>query len=161
LKVKYLLIFITLAINGYAANSLAEEPTVNRWPDAPYYEDMATRFGKLTTNNDHILMLNGTPVEPSVTGDPYLAFTYRMPLREGEAVLMQNAHGSSCPAIFQWIFLSANGYRITPEFGACSDYVRVFSRDGNLVVQTPDRGFRTHTYVFDSINLTEDGRPVR
>lgn len=47
-----------------------------------------------------------------------------------DAVVLMSTGGTACPALFRVVTLSQSGAMATPEFGACSEVVRIFPREG-------------------------------
>ncbi len=141
--------------------------------DAPSADGVTTPFGELTVS-DNVLLLNGKPVNPRVEGNNSLGFVAQVALKNRRAVLVQNNGGTACPATYRWVTISDGSYVISPEFGSCSDLVKVATVSETLVVTMPGfagdlepaaerkRAARTKMkYVYDGKTLTENGKPVR
>ncbi|WP_124597038.1 hypothetical protein [Burkholderia stagnalis] len=140
--------------------------------DTPSADGVTTPFGKLSVS-DNVLLLDGKPVNPRVEGNNSLGFVVQVALKNRRAVLVQNNGGTACPATYRWVMISDSGYTLSPEFGSCSDLVKVATVSETLVVTMP--GFagdsepaaerkraarKRMTYVYDGKTLTENGKPV-
>ncbi|MFM0504289.1 hypothetical protein [Paraburkholderia caffeinilytica] len=134
---------------------------------------MATPFGKLSVSADNVLMLDDKPVNPGAEGNNSLSFVAQVALKNRRAVLVQNNGGTGCPAMYRWMIVSDGSYTVGPEFGSCSDLVKVSIESGALVVTMPGfagpseptleqkRAARRHMkYGYDGKTLTENGRPL-
>lgn len=140
--------------------------------DAPSADGVTTPFGKLSVS-DNVLLLDGKPVNPRVEGNNSLGFVVQVALKNRRAVLVQNNGGTACPATYRWVTVSDGGYTVSPEFGSCSDLVKISTVSKTLVVTMPGfagdsepaaerkRAARTRmTYAYDGKTLTENGKPV-
>ncbi|TDY25987.1 hypothetical protein B0G81_6484 [Paraburkholderia sp. BL6665CI2N2] len=133
-----------------------------------------TPFGKLSANDNNVLLLDGKPVSPRIQANNSLSFAAQVALKNHRAVLIQNNGGTACPALYHWIILSEGSYVVSPEFGSCSDLPKVSTVSGRLIVTMPDFvgdaaseaerkrvAKRTKKYVYDGRVVTENGKPVR
>ncbi|MCL4665527.1 hypothetical protein [Burkholderia pseudomallei] len=132
-----------------------------------------TPYGKLSTNNSNVLLLDGKPVSPQIQGSNSLSFVAQVALKSRRAVFVQDNGGTACPALYHWVILSEGSYMVSPEFGSCSDLPKVSTESGKLIVTMPDFvgdfaseaekkrvAKRTKKYVYDGKMLTENGKPV-
>ena len=93
-----------------------------------YEKSVKTRFGTLAINpNNPRLLFNGKPVLPGVEGNNSLSIVASYELGNADVVLVQNTGGSACPAMYTFVTLSKTSLRATPEFGTCSDIIRITS----------------------------------
>lgn len=93
-----------------------------------YEKSFKTRYGVLTINDDtRTLQFKGKPVLPTVEGNNSLGIIATYELGKNDVVLLQNNGGTACPAQYIFITISTVGVRATPEFGTCSDIIRVTS----------------------------------
>lgn len=91
-----------------------------------YEKSAKTRFGSLAVAADNVsLQLNGKPVLPAVAGNNSLSIVASYELGNADVVLLQNTGGSACAAMYSFITLTKTNLRATPEFGTCSDIIRV------------------------------------
>ena len=87
-------------------------------------EQADTRFGKLAVNQDNVLTFKGKPVSPKVEGNVSLTILDVQQIGKDDVALVRIAGGAACPALFHFVALNAQGVRVSPEFGTCSDYMR-------------------------------------
>lgn len=133
-----------------------------------------TPFGKLSSSQDNVLLLDGKPVNPRVNGNDSLSFIAQVALKNRRAVLVQNNGGTACPAIYRWVIVSDGGYTVSPGFGSCSDLVKVSTAADSLIVtmpgfagpfEAPDEQKSTARkrmqYVYDGKTVTENGKPIK
>lgn len=93
-----------------------------------YEKSVKTRFGTLAVAADNVsLQMNGKPVLPGVAGNNSLSIAASYELGNADVVLVKNSGGSGCPAMYSFITLTKTNLRATPEFGTCSDIIRVTS----------------------------------
>ena len=71
--------------------------------------------------------MNGKPVLPGVAGNNSLSIVANYELGNADVVLVQNTGGAACAAMYSFITLTKINLRATPEFGTCSDIIRVTS----------------------------------
>jgi hypothetical protein len=132
-----------------------------------------TPFGKLSSNDDGVLLLNGKVVEPKIEGNNSLSFVAQVTFEHQHAVLIQDNGGTACPTLYYWIVSSDGSFTVSPEFGSCSRASRVSTSRGKLVVAMPGfmgddapeaakkRAERQQiTYVYDGKGVSEDGKPL-
>ena len=99
-----------------------------------YEKSFKTRYGVLTINDDtRTLQFKGKPVLPTVEGNNSLSIVVTYELGKNDVVVLQNNGGTACPALYVFITISTAGVRATPEFGTCSDIIRVTSDLKNSV----------------------------
>ena len=93
-----------------------------------YEKSVKTRFGTLAVAADNVsLQMNGKPVLPGVAGNNSLSIVANYELGNADVVLVQNTGGAACAAMYSFITLTKINLRATPEFGTCSDIIRVTS----------------------------------
>lgn len=93
-----------------------------------YEKSVKTRFGTLAVAADNVsLQMNGKPVLPGVAGNNSLSIVASYELGNADVLLVQNTGGSSCAAMYNFITLTKTSLRGSPEFGTCSDIIRVTS----------------------------------
>ena len=93
-----------------------------------YEKSIEGRFGTLAVAADNVsLQMNGKPVLPGVAGNNSLSIAASYELGNADVVLVQNIGGSGCPAMYSFITLTKTSLRATPEFGTCSDIIRITS----------------------------------
>lgn len=112
-----------------------------QWPAAPALQALSTPYGELSVRHsgyvyDSRLVLDGDEIEPTVRGIIGISYAYRVGKRN--MVLISVDEGdSACPVHYHWLSLGKNGYTLSEAFGSCSDKIRVSTRRGKLLLQTP------------------------
>jgi len=122
---------------------------------APKLIELPTPYGTLAVGDSEYiyearLHLNGNPLEPVISGMLNISYAFSMP--ESQAALISISKGSNvCPVSYRWVILTANGYKVSPEFGSCSEQIRVSADSRRLTVQTPsqDAPGEVDVYVYD------------
>lgn len=125
------------------------------WPSAPKIIELPTAYGTLAVGESEYvyeaqLRLNGTELEPQIRGMLNISYAFSMP--ESEVALVSISKGSEvCPVSYRWVILKADGYKISPEFGSCSDRIKVSADTLSLTLQTPSRDApgALDVYVYD------------
>ena len=108
-----------------------------------YDQQAKTRFGLVSVREDDMrLLFKGKPVTPAIEGNSSLSIVAHYEIGQSDVLLLQNSGGTACPALFNFITVSATGLRATPEFGTCSDiiYPTWDSKTGTVTIAT--NGFR-------------------
>lgn len=131
------------------------------WPMAPKLIELPTPYGTLAVGESEYvyearLHLDGTQIEPQITG--MLNITYAFSMRESQAALVAISKGNdACPVSYRWVVLRADGYQVSPEFGSCSEHIRVSADAKRLTLQTPSRETpgALDTYVYDGKTVTQ------
>jgi hypothetical protein len=137
-------------------------------------ENISTRFGTLSINNEHMLLYKNRPLNPEIHGNNSLSVIGTYQLGSSDVVLIRDNGGSSCPAQFYFVTTSASGVKASSAFGTCTDLIEVKPMADSILVTM--RGFRgpaapqaeqrksvkeKHVYVFKAGALTENGKPVK
>lgn len=137
-------------------------------------EEIPTRFGKLTINDENVLSYNNRAVSPEIRGNYSLGMVDAYQLSGADVVLLQDSGGTACPAQFYLVTTSVNGVQSTPAFGTCSDLIEIKRTGESIVITMP--GFmgpfespaaqmkaakEKHVYIFKDAVVTEDGRVVK
>ena len=136
-----------------------------------------TRFGVVAVQEgDSSVDLNGQTVLPPQ--EESVRIVRHAPVGAEEVLLLQSGSGTACPALFQVLVVSAQGVKVSPKFGSCSD--RVFA----VVEDKPNQASRLSIrmlgfagpfepedeqrkaaqklveFVYQQGSLTRDGKPV-
>ena len=137
-------------------------------------QEVSTRFGVLSVNDDKMLLFKGQPLRPAIEGNNRLDLGAPMSIGTTDVVLITNTGGTACPAQFYFVSLSRSGAKATPAFGTCSDLSSVKRRGNSILVTMP--GFRgpfesesaqlraarqRHVFIFRAGVVTENGKPVK
>ena len=126
---------------------------------------MQTPYGNVSVDNDSMppqLLVNGRPLKPSIEGNQSLQLLKQLQFQGNTAILLQDTGGSACPALFRWVLVGPHTISYTPEFGSCSDLVKLTSSAAALTLTMPDPNTGTATvFSFDGLSLKQDGKPVQ
>lgn len=127
-----------------------------------FADEMATRYGKLSTNADNFLLFNGKQIKPDIQGNNSLSLVGLFRVDDVDVVLVQDNGGTACPAFFQFVTVSASGATQSAGFGTCSDLIKT-TQDGNTIVVTMPRmkGKGYAKYVFQKGVVKENGKVVK
>ena len=142
-----------------------------------YDKQAKTRFGLVSVREDDMrLLFKGKPVTPAIEGNSSLSIVAHYEIGQSDVLLLQNSGGTACPALFNFITVSATGLRATPEFGTCSEiiYPSWDSKTGTATVAMNDfrgpfepeaekqKAYMTKT-VFSFVNgrVMENGKPLK
>lgn len=150
----------TLAWLLLVCGAASAAPETN-WPVAPKLIELPTPYGTLAVgDSDYVyearLKLDGAQVEPLVTG--MLSISYAFSMRDAQAALVTISKGNdACPVSYRWIVLRAEGYKVSPEFGSCSEHIHVTADAAKLTVQTPsrDKPGALDVYVYDGKTIRQ------
>lgn len=125
------------------------------WPAAPSRLHLDTPYGELgVSSSDYVyeshLTFNGQKTTPNITGKlniPYAFSTQKFHI----ALISINSGRKSCPVVYTWVVLNNDGYHLSPEFGSCSEQIRVSAKGSTFIVETPDtkEPEKVNTYVYD------------
>jgi hypothetical protein len=136
-------------------------------------EDLKTRFGELTTNDDNVLLFKGKPISPQVRAPNGISTVEKFEIDASDVLLLVEHGGTACPAKFWFVSVSADSAKATSRFGTCSDQFRTSRTGGTITVTMP--GFlgpfepaparakaakERHVFTFSNGLLTENGKPV-
>jgi hypothetical protein len=136
-------------------------------------EEMGTRFGELTTNDENVLLFKGKPVTPRVKAPNGISAVEKFEIGDTDVLLLAEQGGTACPASFWFVSVSAAGAKATSWFGTCSDKFRTSRTGSTITVSMP--GFQgpfeppaarakaakeRHVFTFSNGELTENGKPV-
>jgi hypothetical protein len=100
-------------------------------------QNISTRFGALTLDEDHLLRFRGRPVQPKVQGNNSLTFVKTFLMGSKDVVLVQDNGGTGCPAQFHFVTVSSSGAKATAAFGSCSDLIKVARVGDSIKVDMP------------------------
>lgn len=125
------------------AGATAFAASETNWPVAPKLIELPTPYGTLAVGESEYiyeakLKLNGSLVEPQISGMLNISYAFSMP--DTQAALVTISKGNeSCPVSYRWVLLKADSYQVSPEFGSCSEHIKVSADSRKLTVQTPSR----------------------
>ena len=125
-------------------------------------EQLKTKFGDISINDENMLLINGKKFDPKVEGDFALSIEGNFNFGSGLAVLlMNNSGGTACPVQYRWLMLDKLEAKVSPQFGNCSDLAKPVIKAGKLVIELPAKGKRKDVYTFDGQVVQENGKPVK
>lgn len=131
------------------------------WPAAPKLLELATPYGTLAVSESEYvyeakLKLDGVQIDPPISGMLNISYAFEMPDRQAALVAISKGN-DSCPVIYRWVVLKADGYQVSPAFGSCSEHIRVSADARKLTLQTPSRELpdKVDTYVYDGKTVTQ------
>ena len=123
---------------------------------------MPTRFGTLSTNDESVLLLNGKPIRPEVSGNSGLSLVGVVQNYETDIAIIENNGGNACPLLIRIITLSKGVPKVSPEFGSCSDLVSYTLKDGELQISMPKmQGKGNEVFKFQNGVVTVGGKPIK
>ncbi len=125
-----------------ATGTALASPEVN-WPVLPKLNELPTPYGTLAVGRSEYvyearLELNGTQVEPQVSGMLNISYAFNMPQALAALVVVSKGY-DACPVTYRWVVLKPDSYQVSPEFGSCSEHIRVSADSRHLTVLTPSR----------------------
>lgn len=150
--------FLLAPIVLYCGSALSS--TEMQWPAQPKLVELPTPYGTLAVGESEYvyeshLHLDGVKVEPHISGMLNISYAFSMP--QAQAALVTISRGNEvCPVSYRWIVLQADGYRVSPEFGSCSEDIRVTANSKKLTLQTPSQKLpgALDVYEYDGKTVT-------
>ncbi|HWL28177.1 MAG TPA: hypothetical protein VNQ97_04655, partial [Burkholderiaceae bacterium] len=89
-------------------------------------------------------------IEPAIKG--ILNITHAFSLPKARVVLVSINNGNNaCPIRYRWVVLRADTYKVSPEFGSCSDKIKVSAKGHKLTLTTPSlqKPDKIDVYIYD------------
>lgn len=130
------------------------------WPVAPMHFELPTPYGTLAVGESEYLYearlkLNGVVLDPPISGMLNISYAFSMADRQAALVVISQGN-EACPITYRWVVLKADGYQVSPEFGSCSEHIKVSADSRALTLQTPSRESpgKVDTYVYDGTVVT-------
>jgi hypothetical protein len=152
------------------AGSVFAQPT----PLPQERQEVVTRFGSLTVNDDKALSFKGRQFTPPIIGNNSLSLNDPIQIGETDVVLVQDNGGTACPSLYYFVTVSRSGAKATKAFGTCADVTSMKKVGDSIRVVMP--GFRgpfepesvqlranrqRHVFVFRAGVITENGKPAK
>ena len=139
----------------------------SNWPPAPQYSELPTPYGTLSVGDSEYiyearLVLDGARLEPEIKGMLSIHYAFSMP--KSQAALVSISKGNeSCPVAYRWVILKQESYSVSPEFGSCSDQIRVTADSRKLTLQTPNPQSPDvlDVYVYDGTSIKHATTPKK
>lgn len=103
-----------------------------------YEKEVDTRYGKLTINDEDVILLNNRPLKTGIEANSGLSFIFSTEMDDRDIILVMNTGGSGCPALFSIINLGAKNFHVSEEFGTCSDLIRLRMPNNQLHIDMVD-----------------------
>lgn len=146
-----LLTSIALLASAQAPAAKPADP----WPVSPSVMQLSTPYGNLhVSTSEYIyessLQLNDVDIEPAIKG--ILNITHAFSLPKAQVVLVSINNGNNvCPIRYRWVVLQEDAYKVSPEFGSCSDKIKVSAKGQKLTLTTPSlqKPDKIDVYVYD------------
>ncbi len=155
--------FLFILVIGTNAFTQSQEP-----------QEVATRFGALSVNDDKVLLFKGQPLQPTIEGNNSLDLGEVIPIAATDVVLATDHGGTSCPFLYYFVNISKDGAKATPPLGSCAEISSIKRTPNSITLFMP--GYRgpdepeaaqrrsakeRHVVIFRNGIVTEDGKPVR
>lgn len=148
-------IFASLLLAGSATYAAPEIS----WPVAPRHIELPTPYGTLAVGESEYiyeskLRLNGDLIEPQISGMLNISYAFSLPNTQAALVSISKGN-NACPVSYRWVILKPDSYQVSPEFGSCSEQIRVSADSRKLTLQTPsqDQPGQVDVYEYDGKNI--------
>lgn len=133
--------------------SLASTPTT--WPASPSRLQLPTPYGTLNiAPSEYVyesrLQINDQDIVPAVSGILNITHAYSMPQAQIALVSINNGN-TTCPVMYRWVVLEKSGYKVSSEFGSCSEHIKVSAKGRLFTMQTPSsqKPDKIDVYTYD------------
>jgi hypothetical protein len=126
---------------------------------------LATPYGTLNVaTSEYIyesqLRIDDVNVSPAIRG--ILNITYAFNMAKAQVALVSINNGNNqCPIVYRWVVLQKSGYKVSPEFGSCTDQIKVSAKGRVLTMQTPNtqKPDKIDIYTYDGKTLKQRTAP--
>lgn len=125
------------------------------WPVSPSRLQLPTPYGNLhVASSEYVyesrLQIDDTDVDPQVRGIINITYAFNMSASQAALVSISNGN-NNCPISYRWVVLQKSGYKLSPEFGSCSEQIKVAATERQLTLRTPssDTPGQIDVYVYD------------
>lgn len=148
-----------------ATSLLASATSPATWPVSPSRLHLATPYGTLNVaTSEYIyesqLRIDDVNVSPAIRG--ILNITYAFNMAKAQVALVSINNGNNqCPIVYRWVVLQKSGYTVSPEFGSCTDQIKVSAKGRVLTMQTPNtqKPDKIDIYTYDGKTLKQRTAP--
>jgi hypothetical protein len=137
-------------------------------------QEISTRFGSLSVNDDKILLFKGHPLDPPIKGNNSLDLGKLFRIGGTDVVLVRDNGGTACPFLYYFVSVSKSGAKATPSFGTCGELTKI-KRIGKSISVTlrdyrgpfePEAEWQKatkerHVLIFRAGEVTENGKRVK
>jgi hypothetical protein len=145
--------FIFFACSGAAIAQAGAE--ASEWPAVPSRLQLPTPYGTLNVaTSEYVyesrLRVDDQDVAPKVSGILNIAYAFSMP-KSLAALISINTGSYGCPFMYRWVILEKSSYKVSPEFGSCSEQIKVSAAGRKLTLTTPNtqKPDKIDIYVYD------------
>lgn len=141
-------------------STIAAATSPSTWPVSPSRLHLSTPYGTLdVAPSEYVyesrLRIDKIDVSPAITGILNITYAFSTPKAQ-IALISINDGNNGCPVTYRWIALQESGYTLSPEFGSCSDQIKVSARGRLLTLQTPSYSAPGKIDVY-----TYDGKTIK
>lgn len=148
--------FIFFACCSAAVAATAQtDADAAEWPIMPSRLQLPTPYGTLNVaTSEYVyesrLRVNSEDVAPKVSGILNIAYAFSMPKSLAALVSINNG-SNACPYMYRWVILDKSSYKVSPEFGSCSEQIKVSASGRKLTLTTPSiqKPDKIDIYVYD------------
>jgi|SRR5690606_8534085 len=124
-----------------AASSFVSATSPATWPVSPSRLHLPTPYGILEiATSEYVyesrLRVNSIDVDPPVKGMLNITYAFSTPKAQ-VALISINSGNNGCPVAYRWVVLEKSGYTVSPEFGSCSEQIKVSANGRLFTMQTP------------------------
>jgi len=107
------------------------------------------------------LRVDDNDVDPPVRGILNITYAFSTPKAQ-VALVSVNSGNNGCPVSYRWVVLEKSGYTVTPEFGSCSEHIKVSATGRLFTLQTPSQNRdKIDIYTFDGKTIKRRSAPYR
>ncbi|MDS1141995.1 hypothetical protein RE432_16250 [Pusillimonas sp. SM2304] len=143
-----------------AASSFVSATSPATWPVSPSRLHLPTPYGTLDiATSEYVyesrLRVDSIDVNPPVKGMLNITYAFSTPKAQ-VALISINSGNNGCPVAYRWVVLDKSGYTVSPEFGSCSEQIKVSAKGRLFTLQTPS------SQAPDQIDVyTYDGKSIK
>lgn len=143
-----------------AASSIVSATSPATWPVSPSRLHLPTPYGTLDiATSEYVyestLRVDNTEVNPPIKGMLNITYAFSTPKAQ-VALISINSGNNGCPVAYRWVVLEKNGYTLSPEFGSCSEQIKVSANGRLFTMQTPSAQSPDQIDVY-----TYDGKSIK
>lgn len=131
------------------------------WPIPPSRLTLPTPYGTLSIKaSDYIyesrLMLDNVELQPKIEGLLNIPYAFAMP-KALAALVSINSGNSLCPIVYRWVTVRKEGYKMSAEFGSCSNQIKVSVKGHKFTLATPNsqKPDKIDIYVYDGKTIQQ------
>lgn len=147
------------AVTIATVSTFAVATSPSTWPVSPSRLYLSTPYGTLdVAPSEYVyesrLRIDQVDVSPAVTGMLNITYAFSTPKAQ-IALVSINDGNNGCPVTYRWIVLQESGYTLSPEFGSCSEQIKVAAKGRLLTLQTPSHKApgKIDVYTYDGKSI--------